>query len=147
MQIKKISILGLGLIGGSIAKAVKAAGENIAISAFDKKHRVLQKAKRENIIDEILKSVEDSINSDLIILAMPVDKSLEAFETLLPLLTRKNIITDVCGIKNIFEEKRNNIESQGHYIGAHPMAGNEASGFENSDPDLFEGTKYIISSF
>jgi len=147
LQIKKISILGLGLIGGSIAKAVKAAGENIAISAFDKKHRVLQKAKRENIIDEILKSVEDSINSDLIILAMPVDKSLEAFETLLPLLTRKNIITDVCGIKNIFEEKRNNIESQGHYIGAHPMAGNEASGYENSDPGLFKGTKYIISSF
>ena len=147
MQIKKISILGLGLIGGSIAKSIKSSGNEIEISAFDKKSTILQKAKKENVIDNILLSILDSIHSDLIILAMPADKSLEAFETLLPMLSRKNIITDVCGVKNIFEETRNRIESQGHYIGAHPMAGKECSGFENSVADLFKNSRYIISSF
>ncbi len=147
MQIKKISILGLGLIGGSIAKALKASPEKFDISAYDKKPAVLQKAKKENVIDNILSSITDSVNSDLIILAMPADKSLEAFEKLLPLLTRKNIISDVCGVKNIFEEKWNIIESEGHYIGGHPMAGKETGGYDNSESGLFKDSNYIISSY
>lgn len=147
MKIEKISILGLGLIGGSIARALKSSGSKITISAFDKKDAVLGQAKKEKIIDNILPSISESVDSDLIMLAMPADKSLEAFKKLLPLLTQKNIITDVCGVKNIFEETRNSIESDGHYIGGHPMAGKEVSGYVNSDANLFKNTVYVISSF
>lgn len=147
MQISKVSILGLGLIGGSIAKALKSSAQKPEISAFDKKKDVLRRSLREGVINSVLGSIEDAVNSDLIILSMPADKSLDAFRTLLPLLTRSNIISDVCGVKNIFEETRNSIDSKGHYIGGHPMVGKERAGYENSEAGLFKNSTYIISSF
>lgn len=143
---KKISILGLGLIGGSIAKALKLSGGNFIISAFDKKEEVIKKALKEKVIDHNLSSINEAANSDLIFICMPADNSLKVFEKLIPKLSGKNIISDVCGVKSIFESKWNEFNSDAHYIGGHPMAGKESGGYENSDPHLFENSVYIISS-
>ena len=147
MKIQKISIIGLGLIGGSIAKALKASGKVLSISAYDKSKETLKKALKERVINSELPSQNSAYDSDLIFICLPADESLKVFETLLPELSGKNIISDVCGVKSIFEEKRNEIKTEAHYIGGHPMAGKETGGYENSDPLLFKNTVYLISSF
>ncbi len=146
MKGQKISILGLGLIGGSIAKALKESGRDFIISAFDKKEEVIKKSLKEKIIDHRLTSVNEAVDSDLIFICMPADNSLKVFEKLIPKLTEKNIISDVCGVKSVFENKWYEFNSDAQYIGGHPMAGKEAGGYENSDPHLFENSIYIISS-
>ncbi len=139
-----ISIIGLGLIGGSIAKGLKGHNHTFKISAFDKAD-VIERALSQNIIDEKLSSIEDSINSEIIFLCLPLEYSLSSFEKIIPILKDDSILTDVCGIKGIFEKKWNETKRQGTYIGGHPMTGKEKGGFENSDPLLFENAVYILS--
>ena len=144
MNIKHVSIIGLGLIGGSIAKALQKSQNQFVISAYDKPE-VLEKAISENVIDNKLISIENSIESDLIFLCLPVSKSIEVFELLTPKLKYNSILTDVCSVKNIFNEKWNQIESSGFYFGGHPMTGKEKGGYDNSDALLFENSVYILT--
>jgi len=144
VKIKNVSIIGLGLIGGSLAKALRKSGLPLVINAFDKDD-VLDLAIKENVIDNRLRNVQDSLKSDLIFLCLPIKPSLEVFDELIPGLDG-NILTDVCSVKLIFQEhweKLNN--GNGFYIGGHPMTGKEKAGFINSDPLLFENTTYILT--
>ncbi len=145
MASKKISIFGLGLIGGSIAKALKNSSSNFFIKAFDKEE-ILNKAYSEKTIDEKMSSPENSLDSEIIFLCLPTALSLEYFTKLAPVLKEGTILSDVCGVKGIFEEKWKKIKSKGIYIGGHPMTGKETSGYESSDELLFENSVYIISN-
>ena len=122
MIINNISILGLGLIGGSFAKALKHANKNISISAFDKPE-ILKKAFQEKVIDKELVSFDDALNSDLILIAMPIEQSLEVFRELSPKLKQNQIISDLCSVKGIFADEWKILRSKGKYFGAHPMTG------------------------
>jgi len=144
LKIKTISIIGLGLIGGSVAKALKKSKFDFSISAFDKPE-ILSKAIDENVIDLKLNSFEDSLNSDLIFICLPVSKSIEVFQSIAPKLKANSILTDVCSVKNVFKEKWDKIENSGYYFGGHPMTGKEKGGYENSDPLLFENSVYILT--
>ncbi len=139
-----ISIIGLGLIGGSIAKALKSSGFQASISAFDKPE-ILKNAFKEDVINFKLKKIEEAKDSDIIFLCLPTEASLQVFEKLAPIISDKTIITDVCGVKSVFEEKWNHIKEKGEYIGGHPMTGKEKGGYENSDPLLFENAVYILT--
>lgn len=143
MKLNHISIIGLGLIGGSFAKALKHSKPDLFISAFDR-DEVLDLALSENVIDEKLYNVEDALNSNLIFISLPIEKSLEVFKTLSPKLKQNQIISDLCSVKGIFVEEWNKLKSNGIYIGAHPMTGKEKSGYENSDALLFENSVFII---
>ncbi|MEO8232140.1 MAG: prephenate dehydrogenase/arogenate dehydrogenase family protein [Ignavibacteriota bacterium] len=145
MTIKKVSVLGLGLIGGSFAKAIKQSDDKIIISAFDKPE-VLKKALQEKVIDKALTSIEDSLNCDLIIIALPIEQSLNIFRQLAPRLKSNQIISDLCSVKGIFADAWKTFASKGTYIGAHPMTGKEKSGFDNSDALLFENSIFIVCS-
>ena len=138
--IKNISIIGLGLIGGSIAKGLKRGSTQIKILAYDKPE-VIKKALIDGTIDYGLKSVEESI----IFLCLPIELTLEVFDKIMPISGENTIVTDVCGIKGALEDKRKNIKSKGIYIGGHPMTGKEKGGYENSDELLFENAVYILS--
>ena len=142
--IKNISIIGLGLIGGSIAKALKSSKQNFFISGYDKQE-VLQTAIDENVIDKILKSPIDAKESDLIFLCLPLAKNVEIFKQLTPLLQKDTILTDVSGVKLIFKKEWDKLNSKGIYIGGHPMTGKEVGGYVNSDPLLFENSVYIVT--
>lgn len=141
----KISIIGLGLIGGSIARGLRRNRPGITIQALDKPE-ICKKALADHVIDIELNSLEEAVNSDIIFLCLPLNLSLSSFEKIIPLLNENTIITDVCGVKGIFEEKWNSIGSKGIYIGGHPMTGKEKGGYENSDYMLFENAVYIISN-
>jgi prephenate dehydrogenase len=139
-----ISIIGLGLIGGSIAKALKNFSVDYNINAFDKPE-VLNTAFAQKVIDKKLNSFEDSLESDLIFICLPVDESKNVFKVLVDKLKPGQILTDVCGVKSIFQEIWDQKKREGFYIGGHPMTGKEKGGFENSDPLLFENCIYILS--
>lgn len=140
----KISILGLGLIGGSLAKALKNSGKKFEISGYDR-NTILEQALNQKIIDNKIISPQECVDSDVIFLSLPTDISLEYFRKLSPLLKEGTIISDVCGVKGIFEDEWKKIKSPGYYIGGHPMTGKEKGGIENSDPLLFENSLYILS--
>ena len=142
--IKNISIIGLGLIGGSIAKALKSSKSNFFISGYDKQE-VLQTAINENVIDKILNSPIETKESDLIFLCLPLAKNVEIFKQLAPLLQKDTILTDVSGVKLIFKKEWDKLNSNGIYIGGHPMTGKEVGGYVNSDPLLFENSVYIVT--
>ncbi len=144
LKIKNISIIGLGLIGGSIAKALRKSEYDFTISAFDKPE-VLSNAIAEKVIDLQLNSFEESLNSDLIFLCLPVSKSIEVFESIAPKLNANSILTDVCSVKNVFKEKWDKMDSKGIYFGGHPMTGKEKGGYNNSDALLFENSVYILT--
>jgi prephenate dehydrogenase len=144
MSFTKISILGLGLIGASLAKAIKTAFPSVLIAGYDLPDTV-KKAFDLKVIDETLTSFDDSLNSDLIFLCLPVDLSIDVFEKLIPYLSENQIITDVCSVKGIFKQIWDNSTSKGKYIGGHPMTGKEKGGIDNSDPLLFENSVYIIT--
>jgi prephenate dehydrogenase len=145
LSIKNISIIGLGLIGGSIAKALKQNSSPLFIKGFDHKD-ILKKAIKEKIIDQSLNSIEESIDSDIIFLCLPTEASLINFIKLAPNLNEGTIISDVCGVKSVFQEEWLKTNSRGIYIGGHPMTGKEIGGYVSSDPFLFENAVYIISS-
>ncbi|PIP77365.1 MAG: prephenate dehydrogenase [Ignavibacteria bacterium CG22_combo_CG10-13_8_21_14_all_37_15] len=140
----KIAILGLGLIGGSLAKAIKNVRPDIFISGFDLPEITAQ-AFAENVIDEQLLSSIDVKDSDIIFLCLPTELSIQEIERLAPVVKSGSIITDVCSVKRVLEKKWDLLQSDGKYIGGHPMTGKEKGGFENSDPILFENAIYILT--
>ena len=144
MKIEKVAIIGLGLIGGSIAKALKNFSSQCFISAYDKPD-VLDKAFSQKVIDKKLSSNAESLNSDLIFVCLPVNASIDVFENLADKLNGDQILTDVCGVKSVFQEIWDKKERKGYYIGGHPMNGKENSGYDNSDPLLFENCVYILN--
>lgn len=145
MIISKVAILGLGLIGGSFAKAIKHSDNKILIAAYDKEE-VLQKALTEKVIDIILSSFNDALKYDLILIALPIEQSLKIFKQLSPILKPNQIISDLCSVKGVFADEWESLLSKGYYIGAHPMTGKEKSGYENSDLLLYENSVFIICS-
>lgn len=141
---KKIAVIGLGLIGGSLAKALKKSDNSYLVAGYDKKE-ITGKAFNDKTIDKILSSPDEALDSEIIFLCLPVHICLEVFRELAPKLKPDQIITDVCGVKNVFHKEWEKLNSAGVYIGGHPMTGKEKGGYENSDPLLFDNTVYIIS--
>ena len=139
-----ISIIGLGLIGGSIAKGLKKSEVDIYISAYDKAE-VIGRAIADGTINSSLKSIDEALQSRLIFLCLPVEQSIEALMRLAPQLDKDQLLTDVGSVKNIFHKKWKDISSAGNYIGGHPMTGKEKNGYENSDPLLFQNSVYILT--
>lgn len=144
MKIKRLAIIGLGLIGASLAKSIKNAAPETEIAAFDYPE-ILEQALSDKTIDVTLQSFTDALEHDLIFLALPIEQSIDIFKELSLLLKKDQIISDLCSVKGIFADEWKALKSQGLYIGAHPMAGKEKGGYKNSDSLLFENSIYIIS--
>jgi prephenate dehydrogenase len=142
--VMNISIIGLGLIGGSIAKALKNFSVDYNILAFDRPE-VIQNALSQKVIDRKLNSFEESLEADLIFICLPVNESKKIFKNLIDKLRPGQILTDVCGVKSAFQDMWDQKKRDGFYIGGHPMTGKEKGGFENSDPLLFENCMYILN--
>ena len=143
---KKILIVGLGLLGGSYARALKRFGFHI--SAITKDQSSIDYAIKENIIDEGSTELNEKIigEADLVIFALYPHVFEEWIEKNQGLLKSGSLITDVTGVKgsivyNIQKMLRADVE----FIAAHPMAGREVSGVENSTDKMFTGANYIVT--
>mgnify|MGYP003440310210 FL=1 len=143
---KKILIVGLGLLGGSYAKVLKRFGFHI--SAITKEQSSIDYAIKENIIDEGSTQIDKKIigESDLVIFALYPHTFVEWIEQNQQFLKSGALITDVTGVKgNIVYKIQEMLRPDVEFIAAHPMAGREVSGVENSTDKLFIGANYIVT--
>ena len=143
---KRILIVGLGLLGGSYAKALKRFGFHI--SAITKEQSSIDYALKEGIIDEGSTELDRNIigQADLVVFALYPHVFVEWIEKNQQLLKSGALITDVTGVKGsivyrIQDKPREDVE----FIAAHPMAGREVSGVENSTEKMFVGANYIVT--
>ncbi len=141
----RIVIIGIGLIGGSIALGLKKhLGSKVTILGLSSRPKKAQMPEKKDIIDRVLSSLAD-IPSDvnLIILAAPILTNLKLLRSLKKLTTSRQIIIDVGSTKNIICKEAEKL-NLANFIGTHPMSGSESSGLENANPDLFEDKPWII---
>ncbi|MDA9058618.1 prephenate dehydrogenase/arogenate dehydrogenase family protein [Candidatus Thioglobus sp.] len=147
-MINKITIIGVGLIGGSLAKAIKENNLAKVVFGFGRDLNRLEKAQKANVIDQFSTNLKDAINdSDIVIIATPVGSFQEILSEIKPFLTSKIVISDVGSTKtNIASIVSQTLGGYSNYfIPAHPIAGKEKSGFEASEANLFNSRKVIIT--
>lgn len=141
----KISIIGLGLIGGSIGRATLAKTEH-TVYGYDISESVLLKAELMNAITE--RGTDESLSqSDMVIIALSPELTMSKMEEICPKLKDGTIIIDTCGIKRQVIDKMNELLEKYpdlHFAGVHPMAGREFSGIEHSMVGLYEHAFIIV---
>jgi len=147
-MINKITIIGVGLIGGSLAKAIKENNLAKVVFGFGRDSERLKKAQKTNVIDQYSTNLKEAVsNADIVVIATPVGSFKEILSEIKPFLTGKIVITDVGSTKtNIASMVSQTLgEHSNSFIPAHPIAGKEKSGFEASESNLFNNKKVIIT--
>lgn len=141
---KTVLIAGLGLIGGSMAKAIKAHTD-LRVLGYDISEKVLSDARYLGVIDEIARE-EDFAQVDLVLVALYPVPTVEFLLRYVPRFRAGCIAIDLCGVKGYVCEHVSPVAQQHGvaFIGGHPMAGREFSGFEYARDDLYEGASMIL---
>ncbi len=143
---QKIGFIGLGLIGGSLAKAIRQYYPESEIIAFDKSREALALATQESVIDTACSSVDDNFSRcDYIFLCTPVSSNNAYLTQLKPYIHENCILTDVGSVKTPIHEEIKALELEKNFIGGHPMAGSEKTGYANSKAMLIENAYYILT--
>ncbi len=143
---RKIGFIGLGLIGGSIAKAVRRYFPDYEILAFDKNRETLALAVQEGTIHTACSSIDDNFRGcDYIFLCAPVSYNTAYLSQLKNMIDQDCILTDVGSVKTSIHEEVIALGMEENFIGGHPMAGSEKSGFVNSKAHLIENAYYILT--
>lgn len=140
------SFVGLGLIGGSIAKSLKKNVTNVVIKAYDINRTSLELAKEEQIVDMICDKIDDQLcDCDFLFLCAPVQKNDENLLNIDFLLKPACILTDVGSVKTDIHLRIRELGLEHQFIGGHPMAGSERVGYVNSNARLLENAYYILT--
>ena len=138
-----IGIVGLGLIGGSFAKAYHAAGHKVL--AFDTDEAILDFARLSGNVDDVL-SRENLKDCDLILICVYPQAAVDFLEAEGPYFGKHPIVIDCCGTKRVLTEagmaaaKRHGFT----FVGGHPMAGTQYSGLKHARKDMYKGAPMVI---
>ncbi|MDX1975747.1 MAG: prephenate dehydrogenase/arogenate dehydrogenase family protein [Rickettsiales bacterium] len=142
-----VAIIGLGLIGSSIARALRASGLADVISASDIQQDTIDYAIKEGFIDGgYLQHEEAAKRADLVVLAVPPAALKEVMQQLQPVLRKGMVLTDVLSVKQTaMEIIHNALPAEVEYVPSHPIAGREHSGVAAGRADLFDGKRVIVT--
>lgn len=146
-MINKISIIGLGLIGGSIGLAIKRTSPQTQITGVDVNAENIQIAIRRKAIDKGTIDLKTGVSeADIIFLATPINTMYEVVPQIIPYLKKQAIVTDVGSCKTeIINTLEKILPSDCYFVGGHPMAGSEQAGMANADPYLLENAVYVLT--
>lgn len=138
IQKQNIGIVSLGLIGGSILKSL----------SFEKSYNLYAVTRNEDTINKAKKYTNNVFNDmtslkccDVIFVCSPMSKTIEILDKLENIVPKQTIVADVCSLKEFVMKKKRPYS----FIGSHPMAGTEKSGFDASFSDLFQDAKWILT--
>jgi prephenate dehydrogenase len=147
VHFRRVAIVGLGLLGGSLGLALKKAGFTGRIVGYARREETRDQALRAGAVDEGFADVNEAVRgADLVILATPVAVILDHLPRLQPHLSPQALITDVGSTKRRICAQAAEFYAQGAlFLGGHPMAGKERSGLENADAQLFENARYLLT--
>ncbi len=142
----KTAVIGLGIIGGSAAYALKGFCGGKVVGC-DRNAETREAALKCGAVSEVFESAGDAIEgADLIILATYPDGIVKTVAENRHRFKSGAVITDVCGVKTGITEEMAKVVPEGvEYVGGHPMAGKETDGFESASFDMFEGCGFIIT--
>lgn len=143
----KIGFVGFGLIGGSIARAMRISSPHIQIHVYTRrKNPDLEAGVQEGVIDRLLYEIDDSFSDfDIIFLCAPVLTNIEMLRKLKPLIRENCIITDVGSVKGNIHKEAALLGIEKNFIGGHPMAGSEKTGYANSSAHLLKDCYYLLT--
>ena len=143
---KTIGFIGLGLIGGSIVKTIRKYHSDYRILAYDQDRETLASAVSSNMIDAVCEEHDERFaGCDYIFLCAPVEFNIQYLEYFKEHLGPNTILTDVGSVKGIIHKEVERLGMESCFIGGHPMAGSEKTGFESSSDRLLENAYYIIT--
>ena len=147
-MINKLCIVGIGLIGGSLARALRVVGYAHEIVGYGRSVGNLQQAVELGVIDRAEVSLTDAVrHADMVVLAVPVGSMAEILGVVGPALGDRAIMTDVGSVKgSVIAAARGALGQRfAHFVPGHPLAGTEQSGVAASQADLFQGRRVILS--
>jgi prephenate dehydrogenase len=140
----KIGIVGLGLVGGSIALAARQIWPTSLVIAVDNKD-VLETAMRLHAIDVAAPDLIVLAEADIVILAAPVRQNVKLLEELDEHVRQAAVVTDTGSTKRVMVEAARQLPSRFTFIGGHPLAGAAVSGLDHARPDLFKGRPWLLT--
>jgi len=144
---ERVAVLGLGLLGGSVALAVKARGIATRVAGATRSPDALASALQRGALDEAGSYREAARGADLVVLATPVFAMAEVLRQIAPVLQPPAVVTDVGSVKAMLCETLPGLLPRGvAYVGAHPMAGSHLRGLGNARADLFEDAVCIVTN-
>lgn len=149
MLIHRLAIIGIGLIGGSLARALKRAGEVGAVIGCAHSRESLDRALSLGVIDEAqMDAAVAARGADVVVLAAPLPANRALFAALSTVLGPETVVTDVGSVKGcVVEDARATLDPEQltRLVPGHPVAGTEKSGVEHSFAALFEGQRVILT--
>lgn len=147
-RLRKVAVIGVGLIGGSLALALRRAGFAGPVAGFDRDRGALERAVALHAIDEIAESVSEATRgAELVVVAVPVRAIGSVLHDVGLALDAKAVVTDVGSTKaEVVEIARHELRERfPRFVPAHPIAGRESSGIEAATLDLFKGARVVLT--
>ena len=142
---KKVAIIGLGLIGGSLGAALKKYKLAHCISGWFRKRSRIRSARVQGLIDEGTTDLKKAVDqAELIILAAPIAVNIELGKALYPYISDAAFVTDVGSTKRVIVQALDHLYN-GAFMGSHPFAGSDVCGYEHAASDLFKGASIILT--
>ncbi len=147
MELHTFGFVGLGLIGGSLAKALKRSDPSCRIIACTRTRKTAGEALSDGTIDAVCTSCRDSSFSDCdcIFLCAPVAVNADSLRQLKEVVRKDCLLTDVGSVKTNIHQAAEELGLNERFIGGHPMTGSEKSGFAFAQAHLFENSYYILT--
>ncbi len=145
---KKISIIGPGLIGASIAMAISEKSLANQVKVWARSEGARKKCQELHWADSVHASIEEAVKDcELVVICTPVDTIISLYSKILPHLNPNTLITDVGSVKSIICEEAHSIDkdSKSYFIGSHPMAGSEKAGMQYAEAELVKGATCILT--
>jgi len=140
-----IGFVGLGLIGGSIAKSIRRVFPNTEIIAYDVDTEAIQLAIDDGTLSSSVSSITEMNNCDYIFLCAPVHYNISYLPTLKNIMKDSCILTDVGSVKSDIYDAIHANHLEQYFIGGHPMVGSERSGYDAASDRLIENAYYFIT--
>ena len=149
MKKQTIGFIGLGLIGGSIARCIKAQAPEHSIYVYNARHPYIKEglklALEEHTIDNIISDLNDFSVCDIIFLCAPVMVNVSYLEKLKTIIKPDCILTDVGSVKKDIHDAVKRLDLESQFVGGHPMAGSEKTGYAASTDILLQNAYYAIT--
>ncbi len=148
MKVKKISIIGVGFMGGSLALAIKEAYPEASLWGYAHRREYYKKLKRLNLVDKVTGDLRKLLkDATMVVLATPVSIIINYFKKIAPFLAENTVVIDLGSTKYEIEKKaKEYLPENVNFVGCHPLCGSNKEGPENASRDIYKNSLCIITS-
>ena len=146
-SVKKITILGVGFMGGSLALAIKKRFPGIPIIGYARSNATHKRLSKLNIVDKVESNLGKAVcGSDIVVLAAPIYSIIDYFKKIAPFLKQGTIVIDLGSTKELIEKiAAKYLPKNTHFVGCHPLCGSDKNGAQFSTPNLYRGAVCLVS--